>query len=249
MTGHTTRLNLYLPGGGSGNLYGAAESVDIDKINSNFSILDAALGSPSVADSNLPSKPYLWQVVRATTTDNLLTWNGSKWENYLPARLTASALDSRYLTQAQGTGGTLDSRYFTETELLTGGVLDSRYALKATQNQLNEYVDYSDKVSVTGSGWSANRVILKRRAGFLMQIDVSVTRTGAALSGNLTNARILSTLGGYGSSTYQALSSGPGGWPNAMYVMGTGIYLASIAPTTTINTGDEMTIGGLWIQS
>lgn len=255
MSGLTSRVGLYLPGGGSLGVYGSDEPVDVDKINGNFKVIDGGLGIPTYTSTTRPAAGVRFtdMVIYEKDTDSYKRWNGSAWVNGLPNYLTSSVLDSRYPTwDSLGNGGSLDTRYYTQTQLLTGGVLDSRYSLKAVGTQLAEYADFSSQLSAPGAisaGWSANRLILKRRAGFLMQIDVSLTRTGGSLSGNLTNARILNLSGGYGSATYQALSSGPGGNPNALYVNGTGVYLASIAPTTSIDTGKEMTICGNWIQS
>jgi hypothetical protein len=54
MTDFTPILNLYLAGGGSESVHGADEAADIDKINDNFLILDAAVGLVSWTTATRP---------------------------------------------------------------------------------------------------------------------------------------------------------------------------------------------------
>lgn len=239
MTAYTNILGLYKPGGGSTGLITPDEVVDVDKINGNFDKIDAAVGILELPDASLPNSPYLNQVVHATTSDQLLRWNGSRWSNILPAYL--QNLGSTYYTQGQLAGGALDGRYYTQSALQSGA-LDGRYV------QQGSYVDVSSHYHVS-SGWSVNRLVVNQLFGKILQIDCSVNRTGGSLSGNITNNQILSTDGGWGSRQYQGLPSGPGGNPNSFYVSGAGIFIAAVAPSTTINNGDEVTFAGLWIQS
>lgn len=76
----TPRANLYLPGGGlSGTI--PDEEVDIDRINSNFRILDELIGALPVTSTTRPSAPVNGQLIYETNTRNTLQYSSAqlKW--------------------------------------------------------------------------------------------------------------------------------------------------------------------------
>lgn len=80
MADHTTRLNLYLPGGGSSGTITPDEPVDIDKINDNMKLLDAAIGFRVVTTGTRPSDPFIGQPIKETDTGDIRYWDGDSWE-------------------------------------------------------------------------------------------------------------------------------------------------------------------------
>lgn len=74
----TSRLNLYLPGGGSTGLI-PDEVADIDKLNQNFRILDDAIGFKLVTSGTRPASPFLGQPIKETDTGDIRYWNGTDW--------------------------------------------------------------------------------------------------------------------------------------------------------------------------
>lgn len=83
MAGHTNRLNLYLPGGGSTGVYVPDEQADIDKINQDFVTLDAAVGAPSFTSGTRPPSPYDGQTIFETDTKNVKVFSTSlgQWQS------------------------------------------------------------------------------------------------------------------------------------------------------------------------
>lgn len=81
MSGNTSKLGLYLPGGGSSGAYGPDEQVDVDELNHNFEKIDAAVGLGYVTSGSRPSQPYIGEIIRETDTKNTLFWFGieSRW--------------------------------------------------------------------------------------------------------------------------------------------------------------------------
>lgn len=82
MSGSTTRLSLYKPGGGSSGAYGADETADIDKLNDNADKIDAAMGARNVTSTTRPATPYDGQLIKETDTGKLLVWRqaAGQWE-------------------------------------------------------------------------------------------------------------------------------------------------------------------------
>jgi hypothetical protein len=75
----TSRLGLYLPGGGSTGLITPDEPADIDKINDNMVKIDAAAGVRVVTSSTRPSSPYSGLLIFETDTGFTRVWSGSEW--------------------------------------------------------------------------------------------------------------------------------------------------------------------------
>ena len=79
MAGTTTKLALYLPGGGLSGLITPDEQVDIDKINDNMKKIDIAMGSVVCTSGTRPSTPYTGQTIIETDTRNTMYWTGARW--------------------------------------------------------------------------------------------------------------------------------------------------------------------------
>lgn len=94
---NTTRLGLYLPGGGSTGLITPDEAADIDKINDNMKKIDTETGAFVCTSSTRPSTPYAGKLIYETDTKYFRTWNAStsSWDlvggtTYPAANLTGS---------------------------------------------------------------------------------------------------------------------------------------------------------------
>lgn len=79
MPTYTSKLALYLPGGGSSSIGGADETADIDKLNQNFQAIDTATGAKIVTSSTRPGTPYAGQQIYETNTKLSYVWTGSAW--------------------------------------------------------------------------------------------------------------------------------------------------------------------------
>lgn len=77
MGSYTTRLNLYLPGGGSTGLITPDEAVDIDKLNDNFKKIDVATGVLFVTSTTRPFSPADGQQIYETDTKKHQAWKQS----------------------------------------------------------------------------------------------------------------------------------------------------------------------------
>ena len=75
MATNTTRLNLYKPGGGSSGLILPDEIADIDKINGNMDLIDAAIGVKNVTSTTRPATPYDGQIIRESDTKSVLIYS------------------------------------------------------------------------------------------------------------------------------------------------------------------------------
>lgn len=88
---NTSRLGLYLPGGGSTGLITPDEPADIDKINDNMQKIDADAGAYVCTSSTRPAAPYAGKTIYETDTKNYRVWNSStsNWDfvggNIIPA--------------------------------------------------------------------------------------------------------------------------------------------------------------------
>jgi hypothetical protein len=81
MGSFTNKLKLYKPGGGSTGLITPPEQVDIDKINANMDIIDAAYGAVFVTSGTHPASPIDGMLIHETDTQNSLFWSddASRW--------------------------------------------------------------------------------------------------------------------------------------------------------------------------
>lgn len=95
MAGHTNRLSLYKPGGGSTGVYVPDEQADIDKINSNMDLIDAAIGGPSYTSATRPASPYDGELIFETDTKNLKIFSVSLGQ-WLSASNSARGIGADY---------------------------------------------------------------------------------------------------------------------------------------------------------
>lgn len=93
MSALTTRLNLYKPGGGLSGLILPDEIADIDRINSNFDILDANSGFRNVTSGTRPIAPYDGLPIYESDTTRIRIWNNSAGQWLAPGAERGSGTD------------------------------------------------------------------------------------------------------------------------------------------------------------
>lgn len=83
MSALTTRLSLYKAGGGLSGLILPDEIADIDRINSNFDLIDANTGFRVVTSGTRPISPYDGLPILETDTKKIAIWNNGAgaWQN------------------------------------------------------------------------------------------------------------------------------------------------------------------------
>jgi hypothetical protein len=95
----TSKLGLYLAGGGSSGQHGADEIADVDNaVNDNLAKLEAATGFQLVTSGSRPSNPYLGMVILESDTGKGYVWSGLIWMQIID------------LNQIGGLGGTTAAR-------------------------------------------------------------------------------------------------------------------------------------------
>lgn len=239
MPAYTSVLGLYKPGGGSTGAITPDEPLDIDKINGNFDLIDAAVGFGRWTTATRPIRPFVNQSGYNSTLDIFERWSGTQWSSLMPAYLDPSL----NYTKAQLNAGALDSRYFTQASLLGASPLDSKYATKASEVQ----------ATMTGtvvSGWTLNRFII-HKTNHVVTVDLSVNRNGSSLgpspSGNISNTKIGNIGPWKPNMTWSGLAPGPGGATTSCAIDFNGdLYLCALPPNFTLVNGNEVTAGGSW---
>jgi hypothetical protein len=83
MSALTTKLQLYKAGGGLSGLITPDEIADIDRINSNFDLIDANTGFRVVTSGTRPISPYDGLPILETDTKKIAIWNNGAgvWQN------------------------------------------------------------------------------------------------------------------------------------------------------------------------
>lgn len=104
MAGTTTKLALYLPGGGSSGLVTPDEQVDVDKINDNMKKIDTAIGFVVCTSGTRPATPFTGQSIIETDTRNTMYWTGARWApmDTLPNAASSAIRDVLYPTPVAG---------------------------------------------------------------------------------------------------------------------------------------------------
>lgn len=118
MPAFTTRYGLYKPGGGSTGIITPDEIADIDKLNGNFDVIDAALGSASGTSGSRPGSPKDGQIFRESDTGNTIVWSsaGSYWAPVgTPYCSSQSVRDSFFPNPKQGITCIRTDKGWTET--------------------------------------------------------------------------------------------------------------------------------------
>lgn len=82
MPAFTTRLNMYLPGGGSLGLGGDDEVADIDRINQGLMRIDEVAGIPP--KSTFPADPFPGQAVFVSGDAYFWDDNAGQWRQLNP---------------------------------------------------------------------------------------------------------------------------------------------------------------------
>lgn len=95
----TTRVKLYMPGGGSSSIGGADETADVDKLNQNSQLLDNVIGAKGYTSTTRPATPFQGQIILETDTGNMMVFDTSRGSGeWVPA--------SREWVQQTTPGGT-----------------------------------------------------------------------------------------------------------------------------------------------
>jgi hypothetical protein len=105
MSGTTARVGAYLIGGGSSGAYGPDEVMDIDDVNQNFELFDAAVGIRQATSAARPSTPFDGQPIYETDTTNTLIYSASaaRWIPIgTPSAGSDAARDALYPTPVAG---------------------------------------------------------------------------------------------------------------------------------------------------
>lgn len=105
---NTSRLGLYLPGGGSTGLITPDEPADIDKINDNMTKLDADAGAYVCTSSTRPATPYNGKIIFETDTRKTMVYKSAttSWEpvdSQGKIVANAAARDALFASPVQGT--------------------------------------------------------------------------------------------------------------------------------------------------
>ena len=118
MPGTTTKLALYLPGGGSSGLITPDEQLDVDKINDNMKKIDTAIGFVVCTSGTRPATPFPGQSIVETDTRNTMYWNAVRWVplDLLPNAASSTIRDVLYPTPVSG------NQIF-RTDLAAGGAV------------------------------------------------------------------------------------------------------------------------------
>lgn len=93
MSALTTKLQLYKPGGGLSGLITPDEIADIDRINSDFDIIDANMGFRNVTSGTRPLTPYDGLPIYETDTTRLRIWNNAAGQWLAPGAERGSGTD------------------------------------------------------------------------------------------------------------------------------------------------------------
>lgn len=96
MPGHTPRLNLYQPGGGTEGTHGPDEQADIDRINDDFLIVDGAVGAPTATSGTRPATPYDGELIYESDTKNIKVFSTSDGTWHSPSS-SARGLGADYV--------------------------------------------------------------------------------------------------------------------------------------------------------
>jgi len=105
MSANTSRVGLYKPGGGSIGLILPDEIADIDKINGNMDLIDAALGILVVTSTTRPAIPFNGQAVYESDTRNTMVYSSAvtRWLPVgIPNAASAALRDAIYPSPVAG---------------------------------------------------------------------------------------------------------------------------------------------------
>lgn len=133
MVQYTGKLNLYKPGGGLTGTNTPDETADIDKLNSNFDLIDAAAGFKVVTSSTRPGSPFTGQGIFETDTALAYVWSGSAWvqvgvTTVQTANIADSAVTTAKIADLNVTTGKLADSAVTTAKITDANVTTAKIA-------------------------------------------------------------------------------------------------------------------------
>lgn len=93
MSGLTTKLQLYKPGGGLSGLITPDEIADIDRLNSNFDLIDLSTGFRNVTSGTRPLTPYDGLPIYESDTTRIRIWNNAAGQWLAPGAERGGSTD------------------------------------------------------------------------------------------------------------------------------------------------------------
>jgi hypothetical protein len=193
----STRLKAYLPGGGASGLYGADETADIDKINDNFKLVDAAIGLPRYDSNARPATPFTGQAIHNSNYDGRIEfYTGSKW--MVPAAFVGSlgALEAGAIAGLFALGSIV---VVNNDQTLTTGVLRQGSAwvmganghftpLAGVPLVVSTDVTMSELATAVGSTYTRIDLLTRLTKVFSQQSNITFLYVGAGLTNLRANA-------------------------------------------------------------
>lgn len=185
MVQYTTKLNLYKPGGGALGTNTPDEAADIDKLNGNFDVLDAAFGLTICTSSTRPSSPYTGRTIYQTDDSQVFVWTGSAW-----AAVAESVTPTNVVTFTNKTFTTPEETTTISATAATGGInfdavtqADLYYTTDASANfTLNFRGNGSTTLSSMLSTGQSMTLVFRNTNGATAYYLTAVTIDGAAVT-------------------------------------------------------------------
>lgn len=126
-------------------------------------------------------------------------------------------------------------------------------SVRAALTPLVRRVAAPTSLITAAAGWTINTLSIIR-SGTTLQVYISVTRTGAAITapadGNIANVRVADIDPSIRPGTTAALSAAGNGKLTAAIATSAGaLDVVSFADALTLATGDQLSWGGTWITA
>ena len=188
MAGTTTKLALYLPGGGLSGLITPDEQVDIDKINDNMKKIDTAIGFVVCTSGTRPSTPFTGQSIIETDTRNTMYWTGARWApmDTLPNAASSTIRDALYPAPVAGnqvfrTDLMVTQVYFGTAWIPSRATATFTRATNFGLTTVAQAVPFDSAPILTGLTWvigSPTRITCTLGGTYLVSGDLQLNSTG-----------------------------------------------------------------------
>lgn len=234
MGDYTSRSGMYLPGGGSTGLILPDEVVDIDKINSNFRIIDNLLGARNIASASGYSGSMDGDLVYAQDTGFLHMYSGSEARLLTPRLPGARQYSGTQAERVAFASGAKDGDLWRDTDNI--GVI---WVLKAgtpntwvySGNKLRGDRTAMDKLVTDGMAVAGMTVFNTTDNSDYVNLGGAWTvPAGNTFSANLVSAALPSSsyLVMSNQASWSITNNLPGAtWSNGIKVAEAGLYLVT----------------------